>query len=279
MSNSTYIFRRGRRAGVALVLACSLVITGCGGSSGKPTAADSTRPGSSSSGPTPAPAPPEACSEGAQAFWLPGPDGSKLEANSIGSGPDAVVFLHEIGRRGMCGFDTYAQWLTTAYHVRAVLVNRCSYGVTTCRVAPREDEGIIAQTKPAVDWARAHGAKRVTLIGASGGGGDALQAAGAIPGIAAVVDLSGVVNDTGADDAASARRLRVPILFAAAPGDPYCSLDDMRALYRLVPSRPKRLVVVGGEPGTHGWDLMTDANDKPTPLGRQVASWVRGQLD
>lgn len=268
---------RTRRVAVIAAASC-LLVTACG-SSGKDaptTQAAPTRPAAS---PTPAPTPkPTPCSEGAQAFWLPGPDGSKLEANSIGSGPDAVVFLHEIGRRGMCGFDTYAQWLSTKYHVRSVLVNRCSYGATTCRVAPTGDAGIIAQTKPAVDWARAHGAKRVTLVGASGGGGDALQAAGVIPGIAAVVDLSGVVNDSGADDDANAKRLRVPILFAVAPNDRDCSIEDMRALHGLVSAKPKVLIIVSARPQTHGWDLLTDAYDKPSALGGRVASWILGKL-
>jgi pimeloyl-ACP methyl ester carboxylesterase len=277
MSNSTYVFRTGRRMIVAGLASCALLITACG-SAGKQAAAPThDAPASIRAAPTPAPTP-APCSGGNQAFWLPGPDGSKLEANSIGSGPDAVVFLHQIGRRGMCGFDTYAHWLSTKYHVRAVLVNRCNYGATTCRVAPPEDEGIVAQTKPAIDWARAHGAKRVTLVGASGGGGDALQAAGVIPGIAAVVDLSGVVNDSGADNATNARRLRVPILFAAAPNDRSCSIDKIRALYRLVSSQPKRLIIVGDQPGTHGWDLVADTDGKPSALGRRVASWIRGQL-
>lgn len=276
MSSSTYAFRSRRCLLVAGLASCALLMTGCSspGEDAATTQAAPTRPAASPT-PTPTPTP---CSKAAQAFWLPGPDGSLLEANSIGSGPDAVVFLHQIGQAGMCGFDTYARWLSTKYHVRAVLVNRCSYGATTCGVAAPEDEGIIAQTKPAVDWARAHGAKRVTLVGASGGGGDALQAAGVIRGIAAVVDLSGVVNDTGADNAANARRLRVPILFAVAPNDRSCSIEDMRALYRLVPSQPKRLIIVGDQSGPHGWDLVADASGSPSALGLRVASWIRGQL-
>jgi len=99
-----------------------------------------------------------------------------------------------------------------------------------------------------------------------------------IRGIVAVVDLSGVVNDTGADDETNARRLRVPALFAVAPGDRDCPIEKMRALHGLVPSRPKRLIILAREQGTHGWDLLMDATGKPSLLAAQVASWVRGRF-
>lgn len=268
------------RAALTVLLACVL-LGGCSSTSGgggpEPSTPDTRGSITPSAIPTPALVP-LACGEGARAFWLPGPGGSRLEANSVGSGTDAVVFLHEIGRAGMCGFWQYANWLADAHHVRAVLVNRCNYGQTTCRVAPNGDPGIVAETKPAVDWLRKHGATRVTLVGASGGGGDALQAGGVISHIDAVVDLSGGITDSGGDSVTDARRLRVPALFAVAPDDPNCSLDKVRATYRLVPSAPKRMVVVSDRPGIHGWDLLTDNDGAWSPLAGQVANWIHGTL-
>lgn len=258
---------------MAALLALSLALVGCAGSAKRAADRSSASPTPSATAPPPKP---QACGAGATAFWLPGPGGSKLEANAIGSGRDAVIFLHEVGSTGMCGFWPYARWLASHRQVRAILVNRCGYGHTTCASAPKGDAGIVAETKPAVDWARQRGAHRVTIVGASAGGGDALQAGGAIPGIAAVVDLSGDGNDTGASDGADAKRLTVPILFAVAPNDRYVSVSEVRHLYNLVPAHHKRLVIDRAHPGWHGWDLLFDG-DKITRLSKTVAAWITGK--
>ncbi len=269
MSKSTYTAR-------SFLAALVVLIAGCGATT---PAAATPRPTVSASA-TPAPPPtatpvpmPTACGPGAVAFWLTAPDGSKLEANSVGSGPDAAVFLHEAGRPGMCGFWQYAQWLAGHEHVRAILVNRCGYGASRCPSPPAGDAGIVSQTKPAVDWARAQGATRVTLVGASWGGGDALQAAGVIPGVDGVVDLSGDGNDTSANDVADAKRLRVPALFAVAPDDPLCPVASLQSLYDQVPAHVKRFVVVSSRPGAHGWELLFNGA-AVEPLGQTVAGWI-----
>jgi pimeloyl-ACP methyl ester carboxylesterase len=226
-----------------------------------------------------APAKPQACGRGAHPFWLPGPDGTLLEANAYGSGAAAAVFLHQAGRLAdMCGFWPYAKWLADREHVQVVLVNRCTYGRSTCELFQTGDRGIVSQVQPAVDWARRHGAQTVTLVGASAGGADALQAGGVVEHVAAVVDLSGDSADTGADDRADARRLHLPVLFAIAPGDSVVSVAEVRARYRLVPGHDKRLVVVRRSPGAHGWDLLLDpATGQFTALAHVVADWVTGR--
>lgn len=217
---------------------------------------------------------PVACGTGATAFWLPGPAGGRLEANSIGSGTVAAVFLHESGGAGMCGFFPYVTWLTAHYPIRAILVNRCGYGASRCSSYPRGDSGTVAQIGPAVEWARAHGATRVALVGSSYGGGDAVQAAGVVADVSAVVNLSGAGNDAGVDDSLDAQRLQVPALFAVAPADRYCPLSQLQTLYALVPAHPKQFIVVNELPGTHGWDLLTDVNGQPERLAAVVASWI-----
>jgi pimeloyl-ACP methyl ester carboxylesterase len=261
--------RRGRPAWLS-VLACSLLAACASAPAQRSGAATSTTPAVET---TPA-IQPVACGSGATAFWLPGPGGGRLEANSIGSGPVAAVFLHQFGGSGMCGFFPYATWLTSHYPVRAILVNRCGYGASRCPSYPQGDSGTIAQTGPAVDWARAHGAIRVALVGASYGGGDAVQAAGVIAHVGAVVDLSGAGNDAGVDDAVDARRLQVPALFAVAPADRDCPLYQLQTLYALVPAHPKKFVVVNELPGIHGWDLLADLNGQPLRLAPLVASWI-----
>ena len=226
-----------------------------------------------------APSEPQACGRGAHPFWLPGPDGTRLEANSYGSGTFAAVFLHEAGQLvDMCGFWPYAKWLADHYDVQVVLVNRCTYGRSTCTVFQTGDSGIVSQVQPAVDWVRRHGARSVTLVGASSGGADALQAGGVVSRVDAVVDLSGDSADTGAEDPPSARRLQIPVLYAIAPGDSTISVGAIRNLYRITPARGKRLVVARALPRAHGWNLLrADGGTGPfTSIARLVADWVTG---
>jgi hypothetical protein len=210
------------------------------------------------------------CRSGAQAFWLPDASGGRLEANSIGGGSTAVVFLHEAGAADMCGFASFASSLAQTAHVRSVLINRCGYGQSSCPTAD-DVASVLAETQPAIDWAREHGAQRVVLLGASNGGGDAMVVAGSGRGVDALVDLSDDGNDIGVSESQAAARVDVPSLFAVAPGDPYVSIAAVRRLFLTVPGRPKRLVNVRGAIGQHGWDLLAD----PT-LYATITRWVTG---
>lgn len=44
------------------------------------------------------------------------------------------MFVHQSGTQGLCDFWPYAAWLADTKHVRAVLVDQCSYGASTCPV-------------------------------------------------------------------------------------------------------------------------------------------------
>jgi pimeloyl-ACP methyl ester carboxylesterase len=129
-----------------------------------------------------------------------------------------------------------------------------------------------------VAWARDHGAGPVTLVGASAGGVVALQAAASIrPPVAAVVDLSGERGWMGLNSRAAARRLRVPALFAVAPGDSYVSVATMRQVHAAAPVRTKRLVVLADGAG-HGWELLGGAAGSDwSPLAVTVAAWIQGR--
>lgn len=265
------------RVRLALTALCAAlagtVLGACGSAPVAPAAHRTSQPAAQI---TPAaPAAPQICTglPGAQARWLPMTDGGRLEANTAGTGAAAVVFLHEIGRAGMCGFAPYAAWLIQHYPVQVVLVNRCGYGASDCaRTADTFD--IRAETEPAVSWARSNGAHTVTLVGASGGGGDAIEAAALVPGVSAVVDLSGDVNDTSADNNVLAQRVTVPALLAVAPDDPYCSVAVMQSIYRQIAAPVKRLVIESQLPGVHGWDLLLDGNHQQRPLASVVADWA-----
>jgi dienelactone hydrolase len=119
----------------------------------------------------------------------------------------------------------------------------------------------------AVTWAQGHGARHLTLVGASFGGIVVLHAAAVIrPPVDAVIDLSGELRWNGLDALPAARRLAVPALFAVAPGDRYVTVADMRRLYQASSARPKRLVVMPAALG-HGWPCSTTTAGRPWPCG------------
>jgi pimeloyl-ACP methyl ester carboxylesterase len=231
-----------------------------------------------------APAPPspaELCggpATPAQSFWLPAPQGAQLQAAVVGSGPTTAVFVHESGPRGLCGFWPYADWLAKTKGVRSLLFSQCGNGASQCPAGEGAAQWV-ASTNAAVTWARAHGARRLTLVGASAGGIVALQAAAAIrPPVDAVVDLSGERRWQGLDSLPAARRLQVPALFAVAAGDGYVSVATMRQLYAAVPARAKRLVVLADGAG-HGWELLGGAAGSDwSPLAVTAAAWIQARV-
>lgn len=228
--------------------------------------------------PTPTPPPPPGCADAGKGtpFWLTGPAGSTVEAESVGAGSDAVVFLHEKGMKGMCGFAAYAGWLANTKHVRAILLDFCGYGGTDCPAADPAATAPWRLTAAAVSWARVNGAHSVTLVGASAGGGDALVAASQItPTVNAVIDLSGD-NGDGADMTKAARSLAMPTLYAVAPNDSFCPVSTMRALLAATPHGNGKLTLQSKSPGAHGWDLLPDGTGGWTALAQTIGSWVVG---
>lgn len=181
-------------------------------------------------------------------------DGVRLEGFALGTGPDVAVLSH--GATGTKeGFTPLAQafadagWTAIAYDARGV------GGSGGERDGDRRPDlrAVVAQ-------ARADGARRVVLVGASMGGGLSLALAGEL-------DADGVVSlssPAGAYDAAAAvGSLRgTPLLFVAAAGDhPY--VDDARAMAAAAGVTP---VVVDGD--RHGTGMFLD---HPDLAGRIVA--------
>jgi dienelactone hydrolase len=126
-----------------------------------------------------------------------------------------------------------------------------------------------------VAWARSHGARRVTLVGASAGGVVVLHAAASIqPPVDAVVDLSGPLTWSGLDSLTAARTLTVPVLYAVAPNDESVTVADMRRVHAATGSRSKWLV--RAESG-HGWEMLTlPSLTGWSPLAAEVAAIIQG---
>lgn len=181
-------------------------------------------------------------------------DGVRLVGFALGTGADVAVLSH--GATGTKeGFAPLAQafadagWTAIAYDARGV------GGSGGERDGDRRPD-----LRAAVARARADGARRVVLVGASMGGGLSLALAGEL-------DADGVVSlstPAGAYDAAAAvGGLRgTPMLFVGAAGDhPY--VDDARAMAAAAELAP---VVVDGD--RHGTGMVLA---HPDLAGRIVA--------
>jgi dienelactone hydrolase len=177
---------------------------------------------------------------------VPGPD-ERLPAVVLGRGGSTGVVFANQSASLTCGWLPYA---------RTVARNGVRSVVFDYAAASREDEVLAAAR-----WLRAHGAKRIVLVGASIGG-RAVVTAAARAGprqVDAVVSLSGErILGAQRDLLLDARRLRVPVLWVSSENDGYTKFgEETRQLYRGARghARPDRLLVVGGD--DHGIDLLT----------------------
>lgn len=271
--------RRSSRIVVAVAAACGLGfgLASCGavGGSGAASAAAATP-----STPLPAkpPSPAGQCggpSGTAQTFWLDLPNGDKLQSAAVRDGSNVVIFVHESGRAGLCGFWPYANWLARTDHVTAVLFDMCGYGASRCAAGKQDDASWVDAVTAMVQRARSRGAARVSLIGASFGGTVALNAATAAGvNVDSVVDLSGEMSYGGVDSASAAARLYVPTLYAVAPHDRRVRVSDVRHLLARTPVARKQLVVAPDGAG-HGWDMLAGQGGGWSTLAHTVADWVR----
>jgi pimeloyl-ACP methyl ester carboxylesterase len=199
--------------------ALAALIAGCGGGG------DDRKPAAGRSPATPAAQgaaderPPDlrtACgtTEGlsAKPVWLQTSDGVRLYAVEAGRGATTIVLAHE-GRDSLCGgWLPYAARLVRSGH-RTLLFDFRGNGESesvTGHKALRLDRDLAA----AVGRARAGGARRVFLMGASLGGAAAVQNGASLP-VNGIVSLSGtrIWPGFGINHYASLPRLRVPFLY------------------------------------------------------------------
>lgn len=262
----------------AAVTSCGLLFgaAGCGvfGGSSTPSAAAATP----TIEPTKPPQPSEQCGDPAvpaEVSWLATSSGDKLQTAAIRNGSDVVIFVHESGSEGLCGFWPYATWLADNRNVTSLLVDMCGYGASRCADGKRDDASWVEAVTSLVQRARSRGAGHVSLVGASFGGTVVLNAATAAGSdVDAVVDLSGEMSHGGLDAASSAKVMYVPTLYAVAPSDSLVRVADMRDLLKRTPSSEKKLVVTPKGAG-HGWNMLSAPDGSgPSELAGTVADWV-----
>lgn len=255
-----------------------------GRSASTPSSAPASTEGPTASAPSlqPPPEPPggpvaDRCGPpDASARWvtLRGPDKARLAAVVVGHGPVTAVYSHQTGSEGLCGFWPFAVWLAKTHGIRSVLLDHCGTGGSACAMDHFADDRV-AQLKLAVDWARAHGASRVSLVGASLGGPTVVVTA-AHARVDAVVDLSGPVDWRGLNALAAAPRVVEPTLLALAPNDRDATFAQFRRLRAALGAIRTQFLRA---PYGHGWDLLRRGYMgafRPSRIGRAVADWLSG---
>jgi pimeloyl-ACP methyl ester carboxylesterase len=206
----------------------------------------------------------------ARPFWLTTSDGVRLYAAEAGAGPTTVVLAHE-SPADLCGWLPFVPYLTRA-GFRVLLFDFRGFGESERSARIADALAVDRDLRAAVARARADGAKRVFLVGASFGGAAALAVAPSLA-VDGVVSLSGEARlpDWRLDGAAAVRRLHVPLLVVGSRADRYLSVADALLLVRRAAVRDKRAALFPG--GFHGWDLVEDA-----PYAAKVRALVVGWI-
>jgi dienelactone hydrolase len=184
-------------------------------------------------------------------FRIRAADGIRLAGHRFGRGPRAVVFAHE-RRGGACDWIPYARalaargYLTIAFDFRGYGASQSPYG----NAAFRQVADVTAMAKRA----RALGARKVILVGASMGGTAVVVAASnARPMVDGVVSLSGPSTYGVMNGVAAARKLTMPALYVVGGRDEGF-VDESRILYEATGSTSKRLEIVDSD--DHGVRLL-----------------------
>jgi pimeloyl-ACP methyl ester carboxylesterase len=208
----------------------------------------------------------------AQPTYVRTADGVDLYALDAGTGSTAVVLVHE-SPASLCGWLPYVPSLTAA-GFRVLAFDLRGFGKSTVppkvpyRAYDRDLAAIVAR-------ARADGARRVFLMGASYGGAVSLTYAPRLK-VDGVISLSGetYLPSQKANPLLSAPRLRVPLLIVGTRHDRYLPVRDALTLLRRAAVKDKRTALYRG--GWHGWGIVEDAPYAASARSL-IAGWLRAR--
>lgn len=208
-------------------------------------------------GPSATAAPAHDCVKGNE-LWFRTADGVKLVGHRFGGvrpGAKTVVVLAHQSGGSVCEWLTYSRRLARLGFFAFPFDFRGN-GFSEGRQRPTRYPGDVAA---AVRAMRGLGARKVVVVGSSMGGIATLVAAANLrPAVASVVSLSAPAAYEGLDALRTARRLTVPVLYAAGRDEPVVSGYDFpgsaQKLYKATASMDKRLELVPS--GLHGIALL-----------------------
>ena len=177
-------------------------------------------------------------------------DGTRLVGHRFGRGKVAVVLAHQYGG-DVCEWTPYAKRLATLGYT-ALAFDLRGFGLSQHRTGAalfRYDQDVAAAAK----LARAQGATKVLLVGASIGANAVVVAGASIkPPVDGVVSLS-APSTFRLDAVAAAKTLKVPVLYVAGTIDEGgIYRQDAKTLYTTTASRDKAITLVAtAEHGVH----------------------------
>ena len=208
----------------------------------------------------------------ASPFFVRTTDGVELYSIDVGAGPAAIVLVHE-SPANLCGWLPYIPSLTAA-GFRVLAFDLRGFSDSTLPAGPPArayDRDLAAM----VARARADGAKRVFLMGASYGGAVSLTYAPRLP-IDGVISLSGetYLPSQRANPLVSAPRLKVPLLIVGSRHDRYLPIKSAVALLRRTAAKDKRTAFYPG--GWHGWTIVETA-PYASSARALIAAWIRAR--
>ena len=179
----------------------------------------------------------------ARAVALHPPRSKPLHGVMLGSGTTAFVFSDE-SDEDLCSWLPFVKTLRT-------------HGYSALLYDYVDPSALPADALAGAAAARAAGARRVILIGASVGARGSIKAASANPpGVVGVVSLSAerTVSSDPSDLVRRAAHVTLPALLISARGDPFAQ-GATGPLLRAMPSRHKRALILPGV--DHGTALLT----------------------
>jgi pimeloyl-ACP methyl ester carboxylesterase len=180
-------------------------------------------------------------------------DGTRLIGHRFGRGKTAVVLAHQ-SHSSLCRWIPYARRLASKGYTAFAFDFR-NNGLSQ-QVGYRRSGRLAADAAAAAKYMRAHGAKKVFLVGASMGGTAVLVGGANVrPPVSGVVSLSGPSSFGGVDAARAVPRLRVPVLYLAASDDAGgWFATEAQALYAATASSDKAIEILPGS--DHGVSLL-----------------------
>ncbi|MFI1091679.1 alpha/beta hydrolase family protein [Streptomyces sp. NPDC020917] len=226
-------------AGVAVSF---LLLAGCGGGGGggKATAAPASSPTATADD--------FGCLSPEQAkahsVTFPSSSGQDVEAFADGTGHTALILTHQAD-------GDVCQWVPHAMEL-------AKDGYKVVAVDSVGDD--VAEVTAAVTWARAKGATKVLLVGASKGGTAVLEAAGSItPPVDGVVSLSAPTSYGTMDAASAVPKLTMPVFYMASDLDSQFA-DAAKELHRTTKkAKENDLTIVDGT--NHGVSMLNDGTN------------------
>jgi alpha-beta hydrolase superfamily lysophospholipase len=208
---------------------------------------------------------------GARSMWLTTRDGVRLYAVEAGSGPTTVVLAHE-AVSSLCEPLPYAETLI-ASGLRVLAFDFRGYGYSDSARGKRLALG--NDLAAAVQRARADGASRVFLLGASMGGAAIVQNTAQLP-VDGRISLSGtrLWRGFGVNNPAGVRRLRAPFLYVGSRQDRITPLQEALRVFRRVGSRDKRTAIYRGS--RHGFELVRSGTSAARARAL-ILAWIRSR--